>query len=549
MAAVDHMKPAEDFRAQGTSSPSPATRRLVEALFDVSFYLRTNPDVAGTGVDAILHYLEFGWKEHRDPSAAFSTDDYLRQNPEVEAADICPLVHYVTAGVIEGRLPDAELQLARRRSLEPARKVIASAFPLAERVKPWQSSCPAPTLENPRLSETIAAETVRAAGTVVALSHDDYATIEGGVQNSIAEEARAFAEKGWAYLHLCPAQPLPALAEPAPPGDTIVWAQLDGKRLGAVTVQAMAAALEQADFGAGRRLLVLHHLMGFAPELVVRIGEAFRPEQTIAWVHDFFTLCPSYALLRNNVAFCGAPPPDSQACGICVYGGAERKRHLDRMRRLFERLQPTVLAPSETALKFWLERGRLSCRSAHAVPLGTVTMDPELRPLPKAQPQHLRICFLGFPLYHKGWHVFEELARRHLADARYSFFRLGSARIADSPNISFVEVGMDRHHPDLMIEAIAANRIDVVVNWSLCYETFSFTAHEAVAAGAFVLAPKWAGNIVPAILRAEQGLALDSEQELFDVFASGDVFEIAKRRRRGRLIRRPATAHYIETAR
>src|SRR5262249_23156750 len=160
----------------------------------------------------------------------------------------------------------------------------------------------------------------------------------------------------------------------------------------------------------------------------------------------------------------------------------------------------------------------------HAVPLGTVTMDAELRPAADIPPQHLRVCFLGFPLYHKGWHVFEELARRHVADPRYSFFRLGSARIPDSPNISFVEVGMDRDRPDLMIEAVAANGIDVVVNWSLCYETFSFTAHEAIAGGAFVLAPKLAGNIVPAIMRLEQGLGLDSEQELFDLFAAGDVF-------------------------
>jgi hypothetical protein len=534
---------------QSASGASPSSRRLAAALFDNAFYLDKYPEVRECDVDPFEHYLNAGWREGRDPSATFSTAYYLWQNIDVESAEICPLVHYATVGIFEGRLPNAGDKTEVQRSFAAARNAIASALPLAERLKPWQSSCPAPTLENPRLSETIAVGMVRAAGIVVALSHDDYATIEGGVQNSIAEEARAFADKGWAYLHLCPAQPLPVLAEPAPADDTVLWARLNGKRLGAVTVQAVAEVLERTDFGNRRRLLVIHHLMGFAPELVARIGEALGPEQTIAWIHDFFTLCPSYALLRNNVAFCGAPSPDSQACGICVYGGAERKRHLDRMRMLFERLQPTVLTPSQTALKFWLERGVLSCRSAHAVPLATVAMDAEVRSLAKASPQHLRICFLGFPLYHKGWHVFEELARRHLADARYSFFRLGSARIADSPNISFVEVRMDRQHPDRMIEAVAVNGIDVVVNWSLCYETFSFTAHEAVAAGAFVLAPKWAGNIVPAILRAEQGLGLDSEQELFDLFASGDVFEIAKRRRRGKLIRRPATAHYNDTTR
>ncbi len=538
--------PALDNTAGGQSDAtgmSPSTWQLVETLFDRAFYLNKYPDVREAGVDPFEHYLKFGWREGRDPSATFSTEHYLYRNSDVGLSEICPLIHYATVGIFEGRPPNAGHK-ADARSFLSARTAIASALPVAERIKPWRSSNPIGTLEGSAVSDALAALST-SEGFVVALSHDDYATVAVGVQNSIAEEARAFAARGWTYLHLCPARPLPVLAEPCSADDAVVWARLDGKRLGAVTVQTLAQALEAIDFRSGRRLLVLHHLMGFAPELVEPIAEAFRPEQTIAWIHDFFTLCPSYALLRNNVAFCGGPPPDSQACGICAYGGAERKTHLARMERLFARLQPTVLAPSETALKFWLERDLLACRSAHAVPLGTVTMEPERRPVANIQRQQLRVCFLGFPLYHKGWHVFEELARRHVSDPRYSFFRLGSERIPDSPNISFIEVGMDRRRPDLMIEAVADNRIDVVINWSRCYETFSFTAHEAIAGGAFVLAPKLAGNITPAIVGLGQGLGLDSEQELFDLFAAGDVFELAKRRRRGKFVRRPATACHI----
>jgi hypothetical protein len=546
VSALDNTAGGED---PGQSEPgiSPSARRLAEALFDRTFYLHNYPEIRQCGLDPLDHYLRVGWREGRDPSATFSTEHYLQRNSDVRIAEVCPLVHYATVGILEGRPPNAEHETQAQVSFASARKAIASALPLAERVKSWQPSGPVTTVDASVLSDALAALSTTE-GFVVALSHDDYATVAGGVQNCIAEEARAFADERWAYLHLCPAQPLPVLAEPSSADDAIVWARLDGKRVGAVTVQALAQALQHADFGSGRRLLVLHHLMGFAPELVLHIAEAFRPEQTIAWTHDFFTLCPSYALLRNNVAFCGGPPPDSQACGICAYGGAERNRHLARMQRLFERLQPTVLSPSETALKFWLARGLLSCRSAHAVPLGTVTMDPELRPMTDAEPGHLRICFLGFPLYHKGWHVFAQLALRHADDPRYSFYQLGAVRGADTRNITFVEVVMNRERPDLMIDAVAANRIDVVVNWSLCYETFSFTAHEAIAGGAFVLAPKLAGNVVPAILRLEQGVGLDSEQELFDLFASGDVFEVAKPRRRGKFVRRPATAWHIAAA-
>jgi len=34
-----------------------------------------------------------------------------------------------------------------------------------------------------------------------------------------------------------------------------------------------------------------------------------------------------------------------------------------------------------------------------------------------------------------------------------------------------------------MVDAISGNRIDVIINWSLCYESFSFTTMEAISAG------------------------------------------------------------------
>lgn len=548
MSAVDYTEGAEALRAEGAGRLPRSTRRLLEALFDVPFYLRTYPDVRQSGVDPIGHYLDRGWREGRDPSSRFSTIGYLDQNPDVRAAGLCPLFHYVTWGITEGRVPrPAAVQTARQSSLDVARQVINSAVSLRDRIKPWQLSQPSQPLETAELCEALAAcATAKHPGVVVVLSHDDYATIPGGVQNVIADEERAFIDKGWAYLHICPAQPLPVLAERMPESDAFVWVRLNGKRLGAATLAAFAQALEQADFSNSRRLLVLHHLMGFAPEHVAPLGAAFAPEETVAWIHDFFTLCPSYALLRNNVVFCGGPSPDSQACAICTYGGSERKDHLARMRRLFEQINPTVLVPSDTALKFWSRHGQLACRSARAAPHGTLSMATALPPTRRGQEDHLRVGYVGFPMYHKGWHIFQQLALQHDGDHRYSFYHLGSTRASEYRNTAFIDVTMDRGRQDFMVDAVADNEIDVVVNWSLCYETFSFTAHEAIAGGAFVLAPKTAGNIVPAITQVEQGLGLESEQELFDLFASGDLFEAAQGRRRGTFIRRPATAYYLE---
>ncbi|MBY0294466.1 MAG: hypothetical protein K2X71_00250 [Methylobacterium sp.] len=89
----------------GRKPKSPAPFRASWAMggFDPVYYLDTYPDVAAHGCDPLEHYLVFGWKEGRDPSAQFSTTGYLSANPDVAAAGINPLVHYRMHGLSEGR--------------------------------------------------------------------------------------------------------------------------------------------------------------------------------------------------------------------------------------------------------------------------------------------------------------------------------------------------------------------------------------------------------------------------------------------------------------
>ncbi len=62
-------------------------------LFDTDYYLGRQPDVALAGVDALDHYLHFGWREGRDPNVWFSTAGYLSAHPELVARGENPLSH------------------------------------------------------------------------------------------------------------------------------------------------------------------------------------------------------------------------------------------------------------------------------------------------------------------------------------------------------------------------------------------------------------------------------------------------------------------------
>jgi glycosyltransferase involved in cell wall biosynthesis len=84
-----------------------STRTIARSgLFDRSWYLANNPDVAGSGLDPISHYVLYGAREGRDPSASFSTRRYLARYLDVAAAGANPLEHFIRCGAKEGRISD-----------------------------------------------------------------------------------------------------------------------------------------------------------------------------------------------------------------------------------------------------------------------------------------------------------------------------------------------------------------------------------------------------------------------------------------------------------
>lgn len=98
-------------------------------IFDEHFYLRNYQDVKDAGIDPVLHYLDFGAKESRNPSGSFSTSKYLEHYPDVADAGINPLVHFIKSGLAEGRvaiaveecIPVDDIVSARWAALRPLR--------------------------------------------------------------------------------------------------------------------------------------------------------------------------------------------------------------------------------------------------------------------------------------------------------------------------------------------------------------------------------------------------------------------------------------------
>ncbi|NEQ43836.1 MAG: tandem-95 repeat protein [Leptolyngbya sp. SIOISBB] len=93
--------------------------RNPSVLYNESFYLNQNPDIAGAVANGSLasglsHFLNFGHLEGRDPSAFFDESDYLLNNPDValgvaQGSLASGFQHYILLGADEGRGPNLSL--------------------------------------------------------------------------------------------------------------------------------------------------------------------------------------------------------------------------------------------------------------------------------------------------------------------------------------------------------------------------------------------------------------------------------------------------------
>ncbi|MBV8474478.1 MAG: glycoside hydrolase family 99-like domain-containing protein [Hyphomicrobiales bacterium] len=95
-------------RAKGAQRPQTDfahARGVIEksGVFDAAWYALHTPDLEGTDIDPLEHYLTTGGKESIAALPAFDGAWYLERYEDVRKAGIPPLVHYLTDGVAERR--------------------------------------------------------------------------------------------------------------------------------------------------------------------------------------------------------------------------------------------------------------------------------------------------------------------------------------------------------------------------------------------------------------------------------------------------------------
>jgi glycosyltransferase involved in cell wall biosynthesis len=413
----------------------------------------------------------------------------------------------------------------------PAELALRQLRPFEDTVADWRRADPLPARMTAQeiVDRLDALGPAASAGIVVAASHDNYREIIGGVQLCLQREEREAVARNMAYLQVHPAQPLPCLApDNDDPRALPVTLVLNGTLIGTAAMADLEIAVVQS-VRMGRSVrLVVHHLLGHAPEALVALAQAAKLPEVVFWLHDFFTLCPSFTLQRNGMAFCSAPDVRSNACGLCVYGPA-RPTHQARIAAFFGALPVHVVAPSQVTADFWMAKAGLPVRGLSIVPHVVLDEQPRARPASVAATAPVRVAYVGAPATHKGWPVFLDLMHRKTgSDPQFLVF---SDRRPGVGEDGWHPVRVTAEEPDAMAQALARAGVDVVVHWASWPETFSFTTFEALAAGAFVLTNPVSGNVRAAVEATGRGAVVPDVASLEQLLADGGLARLAAARR------------------
>ena len=466
------------------------------------------------------------FKQDKEPHKLFQRVVF-RRNGSVRAEFATWMQSAVSLEKYVDPMQETDASSDRDSAPSPALRVLSKLKPLDKQERKDKKRLGDPLPKQQISSADLAEMLTVATGKMIVLSvgHDNYLVSPGGVQLCIQREQQAILARGDRYLNLRPFHPLQRLAHLDEAPDPWVELILDGADVGSCRISHLTKLMANLAAGGAHTAVVIHHLLGHCPEHISGLVRAAQSAKTVFWLHDFFTLCTNYTLQRNDVAFCNAPSIDSNACSLCVYG-EERRSHLDRMERFFTDCDVEILSPSKVTLDFWQQHTSLRSTSRHVVPHLTLNWIARSKPLPIAQPSRVRIAFLGSPAPHKGWPLFERLAKSPTLEQSFQFVALTVGRT--HAKIQRIAVRVTAENPREMADAVAANDVDIVLHWPSGPETFSLTTYEAFAGGAFVVTNAISGNVAAAVEQFGRGAVLSDEKDLIAFFRDGRAQKLAK---------------------
>lgn len=346
---------------------------------------------------------------------------------------------------------------------------------------------------------------------VLSIAYNNYQTGIGGVDKAIIAQKEKLYDKQISYLFL-----FPQLARIKKQYIVAhLWEVIaDDKNLGLFTSKELIIKLLDLQKKGYQVVdVIIHHMLNvYFPDLYFLLDSISGKIQMV--IHDYYTICPQYFLLKNDQKFCGREGYQENKCRSCKYYPAV-KEHMKNMVQFFndykERLQ--LIFPSEYTERLWsiaYPRIKLEKRVIpHLQLYGEYTGNRRRI----AELDRIKIAYIGQQLYLKGWNVWKKIYNKGLLEKKYISYYLGMGdkhRFAEKN----IKVSFQKTGKDAMVQALRKQKIDCVILWSIYPETYSYTYYECLAANVFVITNVESGNIAAMVEKNENGVVCNQIDEL-----------------------------------
>lgn len=349
---------------------------------------------------------------------------------------------------------------------------------------------------------------------ILSISHSDYREVIGGTEKVVRAEQILFEKAHISHFHVFPIKNSANTWE----HNQLVGVSVDGIWACTCTIGQLGNIFGMLRNSTSIHPLAchLHHLLGSSFIGVDFLIRTLRPPILRFYIHDYYSLCPQFNLLKEGV-YCGAPPLGSAECAGCS-SGLERSSHVYAFRDLFIQHRFEYIAPSDVAAEIWKKTTLYPGSHIRVIPHLEVYLSEYEVPTPVSDERKIRIAYVGYQSDLKGWQFWKRIASLVDRD-EYSLFHIGAGE-EEVPGVIHQSLPVEKGLEDPVGDTIRKLGIDIVVLWSIWPETFSFTLFESMAGRCFVLTSASSGNIAEVVRERSAGLVFPDESGALSFLAN-----------------------------
>ena len=269
----------------------------------------------------------------------------------------------------------------------------------------------------------------------------------------------------------------------------------------------------------------LHHLLYVKLKQIDKLLCHIDAVPIKLYLHDYYTVCWNYTLLKNGESYCGPQKMCPNKCNDCRFYHRSKPR-VDQIQELLAKYKKRILvvSPSEATKNIWLESypefREQTTVIKHQKEIGKYREN--LKPLSSCK--KISIAFLGMPAEHKGWKQWEMMVENYKEDYRFVVFNSSDE---EYQNMEKVKIQYSPGNLSAMTKALRDNDIQVALLWAKWPETYSYTFYESLSANLYIITNRVSGNITNQVEERRCGIILEDVNELYQLF--GDKEELRER--------------------